>query len=455
MPTNADLVLHLFLQLAVIVGACRLGGWLLRPLGQTQVVSEMIIGVLLGPSVFGLLLSTMQGFLFPTTLTLAEGTTITHPAMSILYALSQLGLVLYMFLIGLQLDTALITRHFKHAASISGSGIAAPMLFGGAIGFALAGDDRLFVGDIGPWQAALFLASALSITAFPMLARIIYERGIAGTRIGTLALGAAACDDAAAWSLLAIVLAVTKDSAIIALLAIGGGAAYAAVILLVGRPLFRALDRLSGRDARRAREAFALLLLVLMLCSWFTDATGIYAIFGAFLAGAAMPRGRLADDARRAIEPLTVALLLPIFFLYSGLNTRLDLLIQPSLLGITVLLMVAAFACKGLACGAATRLAGTSWREATAIGVLMNARGLMELILINIGLDRGLISPALYSILMLVAIVTTVAASPLFQLVWRTPVAPAVPITVAGIADWAGGVMDSRSPDARAMPRDG
>jgi Kef-type K+ transport system membrane component KefB len=421
MPTNFDLAMHLFLQLAVILGTCRVVGYALRYLGQTQVVSEMIAGVLLGPSLLGIIAPGVQHYLFPTSYTLAlqnATDTIPHPSMTILYALSQLGLVLYMFLIGLQFNTNVLSKHVKHAMSISLSGILLPVLLGGALGFALSNDQRLFASTIAPWQAALFLASAMSITAFPMLARIIYEHGIAHTTIGTLAIGAAAFDDAAAWSLLAVVLATSQGSPAIAVLAIGGGIAYAVAMITVGRPLFRRFERMHMRDNGVRIELLAMVLLVLVLCAWFTDKIGIYSIFGAFIAGTVMPRGRFATEVAHRLESLTVAFLLPIFFVYSGLNTRIGLLFEPSLFWLAVGTVIIAFGCKGGGCLLATRLGGASWQEAALVGVLMNARGLMELILINIGLEEGLISPALFTILVVMAILTTFVASPLFHLLY-------------------------------------
>ena len=429
MPTNHELAIQLFFQLAVILATGKIAGSLLRYLGQTQVVSEMIAGVLLGPSFLGLIAPNLQKFLFPTSFTLTFDTvtkTITHPSMTILYALSQVGLVLYMFLIGLQFNTEILSKHFKQAGLLSFSGILAPMLLGGALGLALSNDHRLFTIKVEPWQAGVFMASAMLVTAFPMLARIIYESGIANTKIGTLALSAAAFDDAIAWSMLAIVLATVKNSPMIAVLAIGGGVIYAATMIFFGRPIFRLFSSTAGRYKGVSIGTMTTLLLVLMLCAWFTDVIGIYSIFGAFIVGSVMPRGQFAHDIGRLIEYLNVALLLPIFFVYSGLNTQIGLLVQPSLFWITFLVILTAFVCKGGACFLATRLGGSNWREAGLVGVLMNARGLMELILINIGLDNDLISPALFTILVLMAILTTVAASPLFNLLYRNRVSSLV-----------------------------
>jgi len=422
MPTNQELLIRLFLQLAVILITCRFTGLLLRYVGQTQVVSEMVAGVLLGPSFLGIIAPNIHHFLFPKSLTLSissSTTTITHPSMTILFALSQIGLVFYMFLIGLKFNTNILFKHLKQAGSLSLSGILTPMLLGGMLGFALSHDDRLFSASIASWQAALFMASAMLITAFPMLARIIYESGIANTKIGTLTLSAAAFDDAVAWSMLAVVLATAKNSPTIAMLAIGGGLFYMIGMSFVGRPLFQLFSSATARDGGVEFGTLNALLVILTLCAWFTDAVGIYSIFGAFILGAVMPRGRFVDEVSRLIENLNVALFLPIFFVYSGLNTHIELLVQPSLFWIAMTTIVIAFVSKGGACLLVTRWGGDSWREAALVGILMNARGLMELILINIGLDNGLISPVLFTILAIMAIVTTLAASPLFKLLCK------------------------------------
>jgi Kef-type K+ transport system membrane component KefB len=186
---------------------------------------------------------------------------------------------------------------------------------------------------------------------------------------------------------------------------------------LIGKPLFdRIFSQINHPDRSFQFKPFILLLTILMVCAWFTDAVGIYSIFEAFIAGTMMPRCEFIQNARRSIEPLTVTILLPIFFVYSGLNTQLNLLLQPSLLGVTIAVILVAFLCKGGACLIGARLSGMNWREAGLIGALMNARGLMELLLVNIGRDNGLISPALFSILVLMTICTTATASPLFNL---------------------------------------
>lgn len=423
-----QLAVLLFLQLTIVLVTCRIVGRLLRFAGQTQVVSEMVAGVLLGPSLFGLLAPNVQQALFPKTHQVMVGgvaQSAIHPSMAILYAISQIGLVLYMFLIGLQLDTNLLRKHSRAAAFVSLSGILAPVVMGALLGTALIRDDRLFSPQIEAWQAALFTASAMSITAFPMLARILTESGIAATRTGTLAISAAAFDDAAAWCLLACVIATVNDQPSVALLAIGGGALYALVMAYAGRPIFQIFARDVEAHGQLRSGTMGLLMAILAACAYVTDAVGIYSVFGAFIAGLAMPRGRFANEVVKVVEPLTVNLLLPVFFVYSGLNTRMDLLVEPALLGLAALTIVVAFVCKGGGCLIAAKMTGISWRDASIIGVLMNARGLMELILVNIALERGLIRAEMFTILVLMAVVTTLAASPLYRFLAKGPAAMA------------------------------
>ncbi len=411
----AELATLFFLQLAVILGVCRIVGFLARKIGQPQVVGEMIAGVLLGPSLFGLLWPGWQQMLFP------------RSSMSIIYAFSQVGLVLYMFLVGVEFDTNLIRRRLRSAASVSLAGIVTPLVLGGFLALLLFKQPGLFNPQVAMGQAVFFLGASICITAFPMLARIIVERGIAGTSLGTLALAAGSMDDAAAWCILAGVLAVFKQNALIALLAIVGGATYAAVILLAGRPLLRHLGKIVERQEKITGPILAFVLLLVMLCGWLTDTIGIYAIFGGFILGVAMPRGFFAKSLRNMLEPIVVNFLLPLFFVYSGLNTGLGLVNSWLLWGITLLVLLTALFGKGVACWLAALLNREPRREALAIGSLMNARGLMELILLNIGLQAGIITQTLFTMLLLMAIVTTLMASPIFEFVYgryrTTPVA--------------------------------
>lgn len=423
--SNHELSILFFLQLALILLAVRLVGLAAKKLGQPQVVGEMIAGMVLGPSLLGYFWPASQEILFP------------KESVSIIYVVSQVGLVLYMFLIGTEFSVGLIRQRLHSAAMVSLAGIATPFVLGSLVALLMLKNNNLFAADVLPWEAMLFTGAAMSITAFPMLARIIYERGLSGTSLGTLALAAGSIDDAAAWCLLAIVLASFGGDPMIAVLAIGGGLTYAIVVLGPGRVLLRRLGPLAERDGVNGRM-LAFVLLLLMLGAWFTDVVGIYAVFGAFMLGIAMPRGRLSHELNKILEPITTNFLLPLFFIYSGLNTQLNLVVTPALWGITLLVVLTAVLGKGVACWAAARLSGENNREAMAIGTLMNARGLMELILLNIGLQRGVITPTMFTIMVIMAIVTTLMASPVFEWVYRGLPLPTVPATAVAVQSISG-----------------
>ena len=362
-----DLVMQLFLQLAVILGVCRVAAIVGERLGQARVVSEMVAGVLIGPSLFGLIFPDVQSWLFPTQLTIAQGgatVTIPHPSMTILYAISQVGLVLYMFVVGMEFDAKLLLGRLRSAWVVSVAGIVVPLALGAGIALALSDGAGLFRPGIAPGAAALYLGAAMSITAFPMLARIIQEKGMTKTRLGTLTLAAGATDDALAWCLLAVVLSAIKGTWSLAVLAIGGGVVYVLAMLTAGRRLLAPLEARVARDGRLTAETMAIALLVLMLNAFATDWIGIYAVFGAFIAGVAMPRGRFTEEMTRRIEQLVTVFLLPVFFVYSGLNTSIGLLTGLWLWGLAALLIGVAIGAKGLACALAARAAGEPWREA-------------------------------------------------------------------------------------------
>lgn len=401
--TPTQLSIAFFLQVAVILVTCRLVGTAAqRWFGQPRVVGEMIAGVLLGPSLFGALAPEVQAFLFP------------KESKPILFVIAQFGVGLYMFLVGLGFDRDEFFRGVKGAASVSLAGMAAP--FGVAVAIApwLLGHGGLFTPKVTQFEATLFMGAAIAITAFPMLARIIHERGLSGTPLGTLSLSAGAIDDAGAWVLIALVLASFGDGPQVAVLAIGGGLAFALFMVLLAPRLLRGLGA-RAEQGGLDESLLALVLVLFLLSAWAMDAVGIHAVFGGFLLGTAMPRGKLAAAIREKLEPVTVVLLLPFFFTYSGLHTELTLLADPALLAVAALILVLSIAAKGGACYLAARLSGQDHATASGIGALMNARGLMELIVINIGLQRGVITPALFSMLVVMAIVTTLMASPLFE----------------------------------------
>ena len=404
--TPFDLSVLFFLQLAVILAACRIVGIIFKRLGQSQVVSEMITGVLLGPSLLGWVSPEFSAYLFP------------PESKPILFSVCQLGLVLYMFLIGVEFNVDLIKSRIRSAASVSLAGILVPFALGGLIAFYLASDANLFSEKTTQTQAMLFMGAAMSITAFPMLARIIFEQGLTKTSIGTLALTAGAVDDAVAWCVLAVVLASFQNDFTLAVYAIGGGITFAIVTLTIIKRLLLPLGRMVEAAGEMSQSTLVFVLMLAMLGAWFTDLIQIYAVFGAFIMGIAMPRGKFASELHRMIYPLTTAFLLPVFFVYSGLNTKIGLVNTPYLWVLTGIILIAAIIGKGGACYAAARLNGEPHREAMAVGTLMNARGLMELIILNIGLQRGIIEPALFTIMVLMAVITTLMTTPIFERIY-------------------------------------
>lgn len=395
-----------FLQMFVILAACRLVGLAAKRIGQPQVVGEMVAGVLLGPSLFGLLAPDVQGQLFP-----AE-------SLRVLFVAAQLGIGLYMFLVGVEFETELFHLQAKSATAVSLSGLLVPFALGALLTPWLMTVPGLFGEKVRTYEAALFLGAAIAITAFPMLARIIYERGLTGTALGTLSLAAGAIGDAAAWCVLAIVLASFGGGMEVAVKAIGGGLIYTVFMLTVGRRLLKRLGAAVEKEGKLTPHMLSGCLMLVMLGAWATDAVGIHAVFGGFLLGVAMPRGLLTRELQRQLEPFTVVFLLPMFFTYSGLNTRLDMVNSVEMLGIALVVLAASCLGKFGACWAAARLAGEDNRMALAVGVLMNARGMMELILLNIGLQKGIIQPPLFAVLVLMAVVTTLMATPVFELVY-------------------------------------
>ena len=404
--TGPQLSVAFFLQMFFILAVCRLVGMLARRLGQPQVVGEMIAGVFMGPSLFGLLFHDLQQKLFPL------------ESLNVLYVGAQLGVGIYMFLVGVEFNTETFLGRARSAASVSIAGMIAPFVLGAGLAIFLIKVPGLFSEKASLLEAMLFLGAAMAITAFPMLARIIYERGLTGTSLGTLALAAGAIGDAGAWCVLAIVLASFGAGPMVAVKAIAGGIAYGVFVLTVGRRLLARLGAATERAGKLTPTLLAITLMCFMLAVWTTDAIGIHAVFGGFLLGIAMPRGLFARELQRQIEPFAVVFLLPMFFTFSGLKTQLNVVSSPQMFLIALAVLAASCLGKGGACWAAARWHGEDNRTALAVGALMNARGLMELIIINIGLQKGVILPALFSIMVLMAVVTTLMASPVFEWVY-------------------------------------
>lgn len=409
---NTELAVQFFLQLAVILTCCRIVGIFAKWLGQPQVVAEMVTGVLLGPSLLGLYYPEIQSALFPW-----DPTQTTRDTQSFLFPVSQLGLALYMFIVGIEFRGDIVRQNYCASISVSAAGVIAPFISGAALAIYFYYNTQLFPAETRLFDATLFLGASMCVTAFPVLARIIHFKGLTNTRLGTVAIGAGAIDDAMAWCLLAVVLASFKSDYFKAFQAIFGAIAFVAVAYFVIRPLLAwSRPAMLNREGKLSESGFVFCLALLCLGAWFTDLVGLHAVFGAFVMGASMPRGIIGKELISRMMPLTAGLLLPLFFTFSGLNTQIGLLNNGWLWSMCGLVLLAAVLGKGVACFAAARYSGLDRREAMGVGTLMNARGLMELIIINIGLQAGIISKELFAILVIMAVVTTLMTPPLFEL---------------------------------------
>lgn len=420
MPDVDTVAVRCFLQLFVILLAARLFGAIARRLGQPQVVGEMIAGVALGPSLFGAISNGAFSYVFPWTNAVdlavadAQEVAVAGASKAVLYSIAQVGLALYMFVVGLEFRSDIFASRKRSAIAVSVSGVAFPFLLGVGIAMWLFRYGTFFTENVSRGQAALFVGASMSITAFPMLARIIHERGLAGTSFGTLSLAAGAIDDATAWVVLSLVLVSFSGKSSIAIGAIGGGAVYALVTLTLGRRLFARFFKVGANGQLSAATKTAIFAAVL-LGAWWTDFIRIYAVFGAFIMGVAMPRGPVTKRLEQMIEPLVVVLFLPVFFAYSGINTKLSVVNSVFMVGVVLVVLIAACVGKGVGCASAAYLGGEEPRSALAIGALMNARGLMELIILNIGLKQGLIRTELFTVMVIMAVMTTLLASPIFD----------------------------------------
>ncbi|MFF4712969.1 cation:proton antiporter [Streptomyces eurythermus] len=393
-----------FLAVAVILIACRLVSRLLRPLGQPPVVGEMVAGVALGPSVLGLLSPGLEEAVFP------------DEIRPVLYVAGQVGLVVFMFLSGYEFRTDRLRSVGRTAVSVSAAGIVVPLLLGTGLAWAAHDAVDLYPDGIPPSVGALFVGVTVAITAFPMMARIITERGLTKTRFGTVSLAAGALDDAVAWVLLAGVLSMAGSGAgtfLRAVIGTAGLAVFLGIFLRVRPSALERARRLSGE------QVLLVTVLLLFLAAWYTDRIGLYAVFGAFSLGVAFPRDPVVTRAVEAVAPVSRIVFLPLFFAYSGLNTDFTLLSDGRLLLFTVVCVAVAIISKFGACWATARLLGEPQTVAVRVGTLMNARGLMQLIAINVGLSAGIASPALFGVLVIVALVTTVMTSPLLALLDR------------------------------------
>jgi len=398
----------LLLQVIVVLVASRVMGSVFRRLGQPSVIGEMASGILLGPSLLGALSPAAESFLFPAS------------SLESLHLLSQIGVILFMFVVGFELETQHLRERADAAVLVSHASIIVPFFLGTA--FSLAIYRSLAPEGVSFTAFALFMGIAMSITAFPVLARILDERGLTRTQLGATAIACAAVDDVTAWCLLALVVAIVKaDGLFAAALTVALAALFTAVMLVAARPrVARAIQRATAAEPR-SKGMVAGVLAFVLASALATEIIGIHALFGAFLAGVVLP----ADENLRAflrsrLEAFSSVFLLPLFFAFTGLRTQLGLLgdwsgwlLCASVIGVAI--------CGKLGASAlAARWTGMSWRESLSLGVLMNTRGLMELIALNIGYDLGILSPRMFTMMVLMALATTMMAGPALGLIERS-----------------------------------
>ena len=407
-----------FIAVVAILLFCRLVAWAIGRVGQPPVVGEMIAGVLLGPSLLGEIAPRLETELFPAALK------------PVLYVAGQIGLVAFMFQAGYEFRAHLSRGIARTAAIVSNAGIVTPLVLGALLAFAARGRVDIFVHGVPDGATEAFVGVALAITAFPMLARIITERGLSGTRYGSLALASGALDDVVAWCLLAAVLAAATGRSKPILVAVGGAVVFALLVFYGAR---RLLERTLRPGVLDDDTRVLVVVAVLFAAAWWTDEIGLYSVFGAFCVGMAMPRGTTAERTVSTVSTNTRIVFLPMFFVYSGLNTRFALLTDRPLLVFSLLAIVAAVLGKFAAVWFAARLSGEPNATAARLGALMNARGLMQLIALNIGLQEGIVNSELFTALVLVALVTTLMAVPALTLFDRRIPMPEEPAPPAAL----------------------
>ena len=403
---NDHVLAEVLLALAVIAIMARLMGRAVEKyLKQPPVMGEILAGIMLGPSVLGAISSGAYAFLMP------------QEAAPYLGIVAKIGVVLFMFLVGLQLDASPLRSHSHSTLAISHASILAPFTLGAALALILY--PIYATGSTSFTVFSLFLGVSMSITAFPVLARILTDRRIQNTPLGVTAIACAAVDDATAWCLLAFVSGVATAQLGSAVTTFGLAAVYVVVMYVAVRPLAR---RLAAREERTtgpvSSTVLAIVVGLMLLSAVATESIGIHALFGAFLFGALIPHdGRLAEQLRARMEDIVVVLLLPIFFAFTGMRTQIGLLATPMDWLFCGVIILVATAGKFGGSFVAGRLSGLGWRQSSAIGVLMNTRGLMELIVLNVGLDMGVLSPTLFAMLVIMALVTTFSTTPALQLI--------------------------------------
>ncbi len=403
---GADLLGAVLLALVVVILTARAVGALFGWLRQPPVIGEVIAGILLGPSLLGRVAPDVSSYVFRPEILPALG------------VLAQIGVILFIFLVGMELDTDLIRERSPTAATISVASMTTAFALGAVLALWLY--PRLSSSDVPFAIFALFLGLAMSVTAFPVLVRILTDRGIDKTEVGALAISCASVDDVAAWCLLAFVSSVSGARFAGAWLTVGLTLGYVVLMIAVARPLVRRLVFRQERLGVSTQTSLGLMVLAMLMSALATEWIGIHALFGAFLLGAVIPHdSRLARELGRKLQDFVVVLFLPTFFAFTGLRTELHLVRGAEQWGLCLTITLVACLGKFGGTALASRMNGFDWRDSVALGALMNTRGLMELIVLNVGLDQGVISSTLFSMMVVMAVATTVAAGPVLDVLAR------------------------------------
>jgi Kef-type K+ transport system membrane component KefB len=401
-----SMLFHVLLALAVIIVTTRVMGSLFGYLKQPAVVGEVVGGILLGPSLLGQIAPGFSSAILPETVA---------PYLAVI---AQIGVILYMFLVGLELDLGVILRRGHATVAVSHASIIVPFILGSILALGLY--PTLGTREVGFTVFALFFGAALSVTAFPMLARILTDRGLQRTQMGSIALTCAAVDDVTAWCLLALVVSIAQARPIQALWTLGLTIAYVLFVLIIAARVVRYALPFFERSGSSNRGTLAIILVAVLFSALATEYIGVHAIFGAFICGAIIPSGtRLAAELRHRLEDIVAVLLLPAFFAFTGMRTQIGLVSGAwNWLFCAAIILVA---CLGKFGGTflAARFTGLGWRDSASLGVLMNTRGLVELIVLNVGLDLGVISPTLFAMMVLMALVTTFMTTPILNVIVR------------------------------------
>lgn len=405
-----DPLAMLLLQIVVIIGFTRLFGFLFKKIGQPFVIGEIVAGIVLGPSIAGLFFPDLNLLLFPVA------------SLGSLNFLGQIGLILFMFIIGMELDLKAIVKQTHNAVIISHASIIIPYTLGMGLAYYIYHDYA--PSGISFLSFSLFMGITMSITAFPVLARILQEKGLTRTKLGVMVLTCAAADDLTAWCILGAVIALVKSgSSLSALYTIGLAVTYVLLMLKIVKPALQKLENIYAKDEKHRTSIIALLFIMLIVSSYTTSIIGIHSLFGAFIAGLIIPSGlsfrKIVID---KIEDVSIVLLLPLFFVINGLKTQIGLINEAHLWVTFGWVLLVGVAGKFGGSTIAAKMVGQSWKDSLSIGVLMNTRGLMQLIVLNIGFDLGILSPQIFAMMVLMALVTTFMTGPALNLInWLMP----------------------------------